>query len=113
LGGLGFEDVRNAQSGVVLCDQRRGPVDFHPVMFDSDGNGWQQLGENAWGAYPATGLTGAGLVAGEAVRCVTAELQVRRHLGYEWDGQDRQDMRLLAEDFGVALPPDTAPTMGS
>ena len=80
-------------------------MDFHPVVFDSDGNGWQQLGENAWGAYPANGLTGEGSVAGDAVRCVTAELQVRHHLGYQLDSQDWQDMRLLAEEFGVAIPP--------
>lgn len=106
---LGFEGVPDAQPGpparVVLCEQQHGQVDFHPVVFDSDGNGWQQLGENAWGAYPASGLTGKGSVAGEAVRCLTAELQVRHHLGYEWDSQDQYDMRLLAEQFGVAMPP--------
>jgi lincosamide nucleotidyltransferase A/C/D/E len=109
LGGLGFEDVPDAQPGlpaqVLLAEQRRGQVDFHVVVFDSDGNGWQQLGENAWGAYPATGLNGEGSIVGEAVRCLTAELQVRHHLGYEWDGNDQQDMRLLADQFGVALPP--------
>ena len=107
--GLGFKDVPDAQPGpparVVVCEHGRGQVDFHPVVFDSDGNGWQQLGDNAWGAYPAEGLTGRGSVADEAVRCLTAELQVRHHLGYELDSQDWQDMRLLAEEFGVAIPP--------
>jgi lincosamide nucleotidyltransferase A/C/D/E len=111
LGGLGFTGVPDAQPGpparMVVRDHRRGQVDFHPVVFDLDGNGWQQLGENAWGAYPANGLTGKGSVAGELVRCVTAELQVRHHLGYEWNSQDQQDMRLLADQFGVALPPTT------
>ena len=111
LGGLGFEDAPDAQPGlpaqVVLSERRRGQVDFHLVVFDSDGNGWQQLGANSWGAYPAGGLTGTVSVAGEAVRCLTAELQVRRHLGYEWDSHDQQDMRLLADQFGVPLPPTT------
>ena len=115
--GLGFEHVADVRPGlpaqVVMCDVRRGQVDFHLVVFDGDGNGWQQLGDRAWGGYPAEGLTGRGSVGGESVRCLTAELQVRHHLGYELDSQDRQDMRLLAEEFGVALPPDTAPTMGS
>jgi hypothetical protein len=26
------------------------------------------------------------------------------HLGYEWNSQDQQDMRLLADQFGIALP---------
>jgi hypothetical protein len=30
---------------------------------------------------------------------------VRRHLEFEWDGQDQQDLRLLAAQFGIALPP--------
>jgi lincosamide nucleotidyltransferase A/C/D/E len=109
LGGLGFEDVPDAQPGlpaqVVLGERRRGQVDFHLVVFDGDGNGWQQLGDRAWGGYPAEGLTGRGSVGGESVRCLTAELQVRHHLGYELDSQDWQDMRLLAEEFGVAIPP--------
>ena len=100
--GLGFEDEPDAQFGVALRDQRRGRVDFHLVEFDTDGNG---RGEHTWSAYPASGLTGAGVVAGEAVRCVTAELRVRRHLEFEWDGQDQQDLRLLAAQFGIALVP--------
>jgi hypothetical protein len=30
---------------------------LHPVVFDQHGNGWQDLGANAWGVYPAEGLT--------------------------------------------------------
>ena len=40
------------------------------------------------------------------MRCVTPELQLRHHLGYPPDEADRHDMRLLAEHFGLGLPPD-------
>jgi len=38
-------------------------------------------------------------------RCVTPELQLRHHLGYPLDEHDRYDLRLLAERFGLGLPP--------
>ena len=76
------------------------------IVFDEHGNGWQQLGDDAWGLYPAEGLRGEGLVRGRTVRCITPELQLRHHLGYSWEDDDRRDMRTLAERFGLALPPD-------
>jgi lincosamide nucleotidyltransferase A/C/D/E len=90
---------------LVLVDDRNRQVDLHPVGFDARGNGWQALGEGAWGMYPAAGLTGSGTVAGHPVRCVTAELQLWHHLGYPWDEQDWRDMTALAERFGLELPP--------
>lgn len=73
--------------------------------FDGHGNGWQELEEGAWGAYPAEGLTGLGWVRGRQVRCLTPQLQVRHHLGYPMGVTDRHDLALLAERFGVAVPP--------
>jgi lincosamide nucleotidyltransferase A/C/D/E len=81
-------------------------VDLHPVVFDVAGNGWQPLSENAWGAYPSEGLGAIGVIEGRTVPCLTAELQLRHHLGYPWDEHDRHDMRALAERFGLMLPPE-------
>ena len=90
----------------VLVDPRGRRVDVHLVVFDEHGNGWQQLRSgDAWGLYPEEGLRGEGTIAGRAVRCLTPELQLRHHLGYEWGEQDRRDLALLAERFGLALPP--------
>lgn len=85
------------------ADGRR--VDLHPIVIDAGGDGWQELGAGAWGAYPADGLTGEGLVEERSVRCVTPQLQLRHHLGYPPAESDRRDLRLLAETFGLALPP--------
>jgi lincosamide nucleotidyltransferase A/C/D/E len=90
---------------LVLADAGGRQVDLHPVVFDAHGNGWQELDEGAWGVYPADGLTGAGTVGGRQVRCLTPELQVRHHLGYPLGATDRHDLALLAERFGVAVPP--------
>lgn len=106
---VGFREDTSAFPGrparVVLA---RGfeVVDLHPVVFDEWGNGWQELGNSAWGLYPAAGLNGVGQIGGDSVRCLTAELQVRHHLGYPPSDADRTDLRALAVEYGVAIPPE-------
>lgn len=90
---------------LVLRARGQRHVDLHPVVLDAHGNGWQPLGEGAFGAYPADGLQGVGIIGGREVRCLTPQLQLRHHLGYPPDDDDRRDLRLLAVRFGLALPP--------
>jgi lincosamide nucleotidyltransferase A/C/D/E len=108
LAPLGFEHAADVAPGLparlVLRDPRGRQVDCHPVVFDSDGSGCQELGDGAWASYPASGLEGDGEIAGRRVPCTTAELQLRHHLGYEPAPRDREDMRALAERFGLTLP---------
>jgi lincosamide nucleotidyltransferase A/C/D/E len=115
LADLGFHHDVTVRPGLparlVLIDAGGRQVDLHPVVFDQHGNGWQELGEGAWGDYPAEGLTGVGVVGGRRVRCVTPQLQVRHHLGYPLAVSDRHDLRLLAERFGVPVPPVIQPTV--
>jgi len=109
LSGLDYvQDPRaepNLPARVVLRGADRRQVDLHPVVFDARGDGWQPLGDNAWGAYPAAGLTGVGLIAGRRVRCIPPGPQLPHPLGSPVDESDRHDLRLLAERFGVGLPP--------
>lgn len=109
LAGLGFEHDPEAKPGLparlVLSDEQARGVDLHPVVLDSAGNGWQQLSDRAWGAYPAADLAANGELEGRSVPCISAALQVRHHLGYDWDERDRRDMELLAAEFGLSLPP--------
>ncbi|MBI3973095.1 MAG: nucleotidyltransferase family protein [Chloroflexi bacterium] len=100
---LGFRHATGARPGLparlVLRDARGRQLDFHPVVFDAAGDGWQELGDGTWGRYPAVGLAGGGTIAGRPVRCITPELQLQHHLGHESDAIDRHGMRLLAERF--------------
>ena len=109
LAALGFahdaEEKPGLPSRVVLRDGRGRRVDLHPVVFDEHGNGWQPLSDLAWGAYPAGDLNASGEVDGKEVPCISAELQLRHHLGYDWDEHDAHDMKLLASRFRLALPP--------
>jgi lincosamide nucleotidyltransferase A/C/D/E len=98
----------------VLVDPTGRRVDLHLVVFDEDGNGWQQLRkDDAWGLYPAQGLRGEGIIGGRRVRCLTPELQLKHHLGYEWDENDRHDLALLSARFGIPLPPGAGSVLAS
>lgn len=84
-------------------------VTFDLVTLDHEGGATQQLYEgDAWGSqfyFTPEGLSRKGTLGDRTVRCLTPELQVESHLGYEPDDGDRRDMTLLAERFGFPLPP--------
>ena len=79
-------------------------VDLHPLVFDSKGNGVQRLSAQSSFTYPAAGLAGRGSIAGRPVRCLTPELQLACHQGYEPDEDDYDDVGELAAILGI-LPP--------
>lgn len=81
-------------------------VDLHPLVFDTNGNGLQQLQDGSFGTYGADGLRGEGRIAERRVACLTPDLQIRFHRGYTPDDDDRHDVRLLAERFDLPLPPE-------
>lgn len=109
LATLGFRHAPEVEPGLparmVLRAADGREVEFHPLVMDTDGNGWQELPEGGWGLYPADGLQGRGEIGGRPVRCTTPELQLRHHLGYRLTDRDHHDLRLLAQRFGLPLPP--------
>lgn len=114
LEALGYDHYPANEPGLparfVLRDERGRQVDLHPLQFDPRGDGWQQLSETgkAWGHYPAADLGANGRIGGREVSCLSPGLQLRFHMGYEWSERDEHDVRLLAERFGLPLPPSSA-----
>ena len=100
LEGLGLRVDEAAEPGLparlVMVDGTR-QVDLHPLKLDGGGDGWQQLSESGddWGRYAADGLAGEGSIGGRPVRCLTAELQLRFHEGYELSTKDEHDIEIL------------------
>jgi lincosamide nucleotidyltransferase A/C/D/E len=93
------------------ADDRR--IDVHPVRFNEHGDGLQQIeGGKEW-AYPARGFGGAGTVGGRPARCLTPEVQVLCHAGYELKDSDAHDMRALRDRFGVDLLPEQREAISS
>lgn len=88
----------------VMCHETGLSIDFHPVYFDVQGDGIQQLQDGTPFHYPASGFMGQGTIEEMTVPCVTAETQLLCHLGYEPDAKDQHDMRLLGASFQLSLP---------
>jgi lincosamide nucleotidyltransferase A/C/D/E len=89
-----------------LEDGRGRGVDLHPVTFRADGSAWQHgLGGDAPYQYPREGFAARGRIGGREVRCLSADVQLRHHLGYEPGPKDRVDMELLRDRLGLALQP--------
>ena len=105
LGDLGYELVDGAPPvSFVLVDRRGRQVDVHPVTFDAEGGGVYEQRQGGHWVYPAEGFTGTGSVASRPVRCLTPEVQVLVHAGYELTDKDFRELHLLRERFGVELP---------
>ena len=109
LGKRGYAVTEDGRPTRVELRSRGGlgpQVDIHPLLFDLDGNGIQDLGKGSSFTYAATGLAGAGIVGGRQVRCLTPELQLACHRGYEPDEDDYDDVLALTALLGVEpMPP--------
>jgi hypothetical protein len=64
--------------------------------------------EGASWVYPAGGFSGKGTVDGRPVRCLSPEVQILVHAGYELTAKDLRELYLLRERFGVELPAELA-----
>jgi lincosamide nucleotidyltransferase A/C/D/E len=89
-----------APKSFELVDPAGRQVDVHPVVFDEDGDGIYRMENDEDWAYPAAGFEGSGSVLGRSVRCLTPEVQVLCHAGYELDGDDLHDLAALEHAFG-------------
>jgi lincosamide nucleotidyltransferase A/C/D/E len=105
LAPLGYELHEDERlTRFVLRDAADRRIDVHTVTFDEEGGGIQVLQDGTPWRYPPEGFTGAGVVAGCPVRCLSVEVQLLCHTGYELDETDRHDLRRLCERFGIVLP---------
>jgi lincosamide nucleotidyltransferase A/C/D/E len=106
LGTHGFTLSENElPTRFVMRDPDGRQIDFHPVTFDAEGGGTQRLQSGAAFRYTPEGLRGSGSILSRPVRCLTPELQMLCHMGYEPDAADLHDVALLHERFGLPLPP--------
>jgi lincosamide nucleotidyltransferase A/C/D/E len=106
-GRSGYEHAAGAVPGsIVLVDARGRQVDVHPVVLDdARGGGVYVMDDGREWVYPCQGFDGRGRVAGRPVRCLSPEVQVLVHDGYELTAKDYRELDLLHERFGVDVPP--------
>jgi lincosamide nucleotidyltransferase A/C/D/E len=87
----------------VLAHPDLGRIDFHTVTFDASGGGIQPQPNGGTFRYPPDGFT-TGTILSQQVSCISAEVQMLCHRGYDPTEKDVHDVRLLHERFGLAVP---------
>jgi lincosamide nucleotidyltransferase A/C/D/E len=107
LAPLGFRVTLDERpTRMVLGDDTGRRIDLHPLVLDDEGNG-RQLGAGPNGGdavYPADGLKAVGKVEGESVPCLSPQLLLLHHTGYEPQEKDWHNVRVLCERFGLPVP---------
>jgi lincosamide nucleotidyltransferase A/C/D/E len=105
LSTVGFSLLENEfPTRFVLADRSGRRIDFHPVRFDHEGGGIQQLQQkDSFYRYPPQGFKASGQLAARVLPCVSGDVQMECHLGYEPDEKDLHDVRLLHEALGIRL----------
>jgi lincosamide nucleotidyltransferase A/C/D/E len=88
-----------------MVDTEGRQVDVHPVTFNEQGDGVYKMRSGEDWIYPAAGFTGRGQVLGQEVRCLSPEVQMLVHTGYELTDKDHMEIRALQQKFGAEPPP--------
>ena len=104
LGRTGFAVTLDQQPARVELRDGDRVIDLHPVSVTGAVGRQQGLAGEVY-EYPPGSTDAAGTVGGRTVRCLTPELLVRFHEGYEPGEIDRSDMSALASAFDIELPP--------
>lgn len=87
----------------VLTDGATLRVDLH--FYEASSAGLLHYGSAVSGeTFPVDALAGRGHVAGAAVRCEAPEWVVRWHSNYPLRPEDRHDVPLICQRFGLDLP---------
>lgn len=102
----GYRDVPRDDTtpwNFVLGDDNGRLVDIHVITLDALGNGIYGPAEMGI-MYPASSLTGVGVIGGQSVRCIGVQDLIQFHLGYAFDENDVRDVVALCNHFGLAVP---------
>ena len=78
----------------VLEDSAGRKVDAHAMRFDEEGTGIPAWTDETI-VFKRKDLAGEGTIAGITVRCITAEMQVVCHTGYDMPPAQARDLALL------------------
>ena len=97
---------REVATAFVLRSGNGHELDIHVLTFDNDG-----YGIPAWDSdfiFPPEAFEGCGAILGAPVRCLSAQMQMATHTGYEPQDKDLQDLRALRERFGIPYEEEQA-----
>jgi len=101
----GYVLVRgSAPKSFEMTDPDGRQVDVHPIALSDSGGGAYLMDDGREWIYPAAGFAGSGRVSDRDVRCLTPEVQMLCHSGYEPHRSSYDDVRALSRRFGIPVP---------
>jgi pimeloyl-ACP methyl ester carboxylesterase len=100
------QDTRGKETatGFILEDWEGRQLDIHAMTLDEQGNGIPDWVEAEGFIFTKEDLAGEGMVGGVKVPCLSPQMQVRAHTGYELPEKQIKDLELLHEKFGIEYP---------
>lgn len=87
-----------------LVDPSGQQVDVHPVVLTESGDGLYRMGGGEDWIYPAAGFAGEGRILDRSIRCLTPEVQILCHTGYEPHLSSYDHVWALSRRFGLRVP---------
>jgi lincosamide nucleotidyltransferase A/C/D/E len=87
----------------VMQDSDGHEVDIHAMHLDHHGNGIPAWADEGL-VFKREDLAGEGMIVGCAVRCISADMQVLCHTGYDLPCVQIRDLEFLHKEFGVKYP---------
>ena len=88
----------------VLQDSEGREVDAHGMHLDDRGNGVPAWADVEGLVFKGEDLAGEGMIGGFSVRCLSPEMQMACHTGYDLPNEQSRDIELLHQRFGVEYP---------
>jgi len=85
----------------VLQDAQGREIDIHALVLDEQGNGIPAWAETEGLIFKKEDLAGKGVVGASKVQCLTPQMQVLCHRGYEVPEKQLKDLERLHSEFGV------------
>ena len=94
-------DGNEIPTGFVLQDSEGCEVDVHAMRLDDRGNGVPAWANDEGLVFKREDLAGEGVIGKFTVRCLSPEMQMSCHTGYDLPDEQLRDLELLRERFGV------------
>jgi lincosamide nucleotidyltransferase A/C/D/E len=85
----------------VLQDSGGREIDAHALRFDDSGNGIPAWDDTEGFVFKKQDLAGEGRIAGISIPCISFEMQVKCHTGYELPESQARDLELMRKKFDV------------
>ena len=92
----------------VLVDAEGREVDAHALYLDDRGNGVPAWADDEGFVFRPEDLAGEGMIGGLPVRCLSLEMQMSCHTGYDLPDEQVRDLELLRERFEGEHPDEHA-----